>query len=108
MRLNPLHLHRNHIPIHTRHLVVEHHRIHRVRPEQLQALVSASRLQNFIAILFEQHPADDESMTIVVNTKDCYFQHTHCDSQSHSDRTVASEWSSRLETTSLITEVAGK
>src|SRR5216683_493097 len=106
---SPLHLHRNYVPIHTGHLIVEDHRIHRVRSEQLQPLVPASRFQNFIAILFEQHLAADESISMVVDAKDCWFQLKHLCSQSNSARTVSISCAlPGWKLPSPITEVAGK
>src|ERR1017187_5219005 len=58
-------------------LVVEDHRVHRVRAKQLQPFLPASRLQDFIAVVFEQHLAADEPIPVVVNAENCCFQPRH-------------------------------
>ena len=73
MRLNVLHFRSNHIPVHTGHLVVDDHRIHRVRKKQLQPFVSAGRFENLVAVFFEQHLATKESVPVVVNAQNCSF-----------------------------------
>src|ERR1700732_1064577 len=79
MRLSPLHLRGNHVPVHPGHLIVENHRVHRMRAEQPQSFGSTGRLQDFIAVVFEQHLAADELTPLVVNAENCCFQpRDHC------------------------------
>src|SRR5438309_11637634 len=62
MRLGTLRLRGNHVAAHARHLLVDDHRVHRAREEQLQPFVAPGRFQNFIAVAFEQHLAADKPL----------------------------------------------
>src|ERR1700676_1436408 len=50
-----------------------------MRAEQPQSFGSTGRLQDFIAVVFEQHLAADELTPLVVNAENCCFQpRDHC------------------------------
>src|SRR5216684_6245714 len=79
MWLSPLHLRGNHVPVHPGHLVVEDHPVYRMREEQPQSFVPTGRLQDFVAVVFEQHLAADEPTPLVVNAENCCFwPRDHC------------------------------
>ncbi len=78
MGLGALHLLRDHVPLHSGHLVVENDGVHGMRSEQFQAFVPAAGLQDFIAVVFEKHFAANEPIPVVIDAENCFQPRHDC------------------------------
>src|SRR5260370_11215927 len=77
MGLNLVHLCGNDGAVHTRHLVIKDHRIHRMRKEQVQTFGPTGRFQDLEAVLLEQQLASDKAVPVVVNAENRCFSPRH-------------------------------